>query len=368
MKAFIATFQIGFKYLWRNPIDVAILIVFPIVLILVLGTALGTYIAPDNSLSPAPVAIAAKQDGALIGFLRSEEISRFFEFEFTDKERAEVLAAEGSVAAAVIEDDSGITVIIKTGAGIQPNAGIHASLTLSVIDSYKQIGAAASIAAMSGRDVYALLGISPEVTDIPLGNRIPNAFDYYAITMLVMILMYTGLNGMSLFQKGLISETGNRARTAPISNPSLIGGLFIASAVTSYLQGMVTFVFSGLAYGVYWGERIPLVLLTLFVVVLFSQALCICIFMALRNQGAATGITQALIWIATFVSSGYMRVSFGELDSIFQYAPNAMAHTVIFGAIYGGNESNMMLSFFALLGTGIVLFCFAFLLGRRRIK
>jgi hypothetical protein len=130
---------------------------------------------------------------------------------------------------------------------------------------------------------------------------------------------------------------------------------------------MVTFVFSGLVYGVYWGERIPLVLLTLFAVVLFSQSLCILMLMVLRNQGAVNDVAQALIWVMTFVSKGYAKVDFGPMDEVFQYTPNAMAQTVIFGAIFGGNEAKMMMSLFILFGLALIFFILSFLSGRRRL-
>ena len=361
MRAFLATFQMGFKYLWRNPVSVTILIAFPILLILILGSALGAYISADTSLDPAPVAVIADPDGALGTFLQSEEISRFFTLDFTDRTRAEQLLADGDVCAAVIEDGYDITVLRG------PEGSMATKVTLSVIDAYKQIGAAAAIAAAEGKDVYALLGEDVPVRDRPLGKRIPNSTDYYAVTMLVMILLFTGMNGMELFKKGLLDDTGSRTRLTPISKPVLVGGLLAASTVTSFLQGMVTFLFSGVVYGVYWGERIPLVLLTLFGVVLFSQSLCLFLLMLLRNEGAVTGLSQALFWIMTFVSKGYAKISFGELDNIFQYVPNAMAHNVIFGAVYGGNEAKMALDLALLFGLCVILFIFAFLLGRRRI-
>ena len=361
MTAFLATFWTGFKFLWRNPVTNAILIAFPIVIILILGNALSSYISPETDLDPAQIAVAADPGGMLGTFLRNEEISRFFEIEFTDRARAEQLAAEEKVVAAIIEG-SGDVSVIRASSG-----SLYTQLTLSVIDSYKQIGAAATIASMSGKDIDRLLDIDVEVKEVPLGKRIPGSIDYYAVTMLVMILMFAGLNGMDLFHKGLLSDTGNRARIAPISKPALIGGLLAASTLTSFLQGMVTFVFSGLVYGVYWGERIPLVLLTLFAVVLFSQSLCILMLMVLRNQGAVNGVAQALIWVMTFVSKGYAKVDFGPMDEVFQYTPNAMAQTVIFGAIFGGNEAKMMMSLFILFGLALIFFILSFLSGRRRL-
>jgi hypothetical protein len=120
-------------------------------------------------------------------------------------------------------------------------------------------------------------------------------------------------------------------------------------------------------YGVYWGVRIPLVLLTLFAIVLFSQALCIFLTMAIRHNGAVMGISQALFWTMTFVSKGYAKVSFGEMDKVFQYAPNSMAHTVIFGAIFGGNEAKMTSNLIILYALCLVLLMLAFVSGRRRV-
>lgn len=361
MRAFWATFTTGFNYLWRNPISVAMIMVFPIVLILILGSALSSYISVDTSLDPASVAVAADQEGTFGAFIQSDDIAQFLDVTFTNEVTAEEMVENGDCIAAIFERNGDISVLRA------PEGNIYSELTLSIVDSYKQIGSAAAVTAMSGKNINELLGIEIEVQDKPLGKRVPRAIDYYAVTMLVMMLMYCGMNGVDLFSKGLLGDTGSRLRLAPVTKPALVGGLLAASTVTSFLQGMVTFVFTGLAYGVYWGDRIPLVLLTLFAVVLFSQSTCILLLLLLRSPGAVQGATQALFWMMTFVSKGYAKITFGEADKIFQYAPNAMAHTVIFGAVYGGNESKMMFDLALLFGISAVMFVLAFLFGRRRL-
>ena len=130
---------------------------------------------------------------------------------------------------------------------------------------------------------------------------------------------------------------------------------------------MITFIFTAVAYGVDWGSRIPLILLTLFAVVLFSQALCIFLMMMFRNDGAAVGAAQALFWVMTFVSKGYVKMSFGEAEKVFEYVPNALAHTVIFGAVYGGNEKKMLFNMCLLFGYIAALFVLAFVFGRKKL-
>ena len=361
MRAFVATFQTGFKYLWREPANVVILIAFPILIIFVLGNALSSYINADTDIDPAPVAVVADAGGALGTFLRSGRMERFLTLTFTGAQDAEALLEEGKVCAVIVEKDGDVTVGLNSADGVQPN------LVLSIVDSYKQIGAAAAVAETGGRDVLSILGIDIEVRDVPLGIRVPGAMDYYAVTMLVMILLYTGMNGMELFNKSLLSDTGSRIRLAPVHGPALVGGLLAASTVTSYLQGMITFVFAGAVYGVYWGERIPLVLAALFSMVLFSQALCLVLIMLFRHQGAASGLAQASFFMMTFVSNGYYKFDFGKASEIFAFMTNSMAQTVIFGSIYGGDEFRMGVCLASLFGLGAVLYVIAFILGRRRL-
>jgi ABC-2 type transport system permease protein len=362
LTAFWATFVNGCKYLWRDKVSVTILTVFPIVIILILGTSLSSYITIESELEPVTVAVAAEPDGPLKDFLQSEEISRFFTLTFTDETAANEMAASGEAAAAIIENRGEISVVCASG------VDTPVSIVLSVMDSYRQIGGAATIAAMQGDDFTEKLTAEINIKEMPLGKRIPGAMDYYAVTMLVMILMYTGLNGSELFAKGLLDETGRRTRLSPISKPALVGGMLAASTVTSYLQGMITFVFTAAVYGVYWGERIPLVLTALFAVTLFSQALCIFLVALLGSHSAAGGLSQALIWVMTFVSDGYSKVSFGPADEVFQYTPNAMAHSVIFGAVYGGNEEKMMLFLGLLFGLGGLFFILSFISTRTRLR
>lgn len=361
MRAFIATFKMGFKFLWRETASVIVLIAFPLLIIFVLGNALSFYMEADTDLEPAPVAVVADADGALGKFLRSDEIGRFFSLTFTDGQNAGELLNAGDVCAVVTERNGDVAVSLPAETGLLSN------LTLSVIDSYKRVGAAAAIAELRGRDSGPILAADVSVKDVPLGKRVPGSMDYYAVTMLVMILLYTGMNGMELFHKSLLSDTGNRIRLSPIHAPAHIGGLLAASAVTSYLQGMITFVVSGAVYGVYWGERIPLVLAALFSVVLFSQALCIVLLMLFRHHGAAAGIAQALFFSMTFVSNGYFKFDFGKASEIFAHVPNAMAQTVIFGAIYGGNEIKIASCLALLFGLSGAFYICAFLLGRRRL-
>ena len=368
MKQFTAVFMISFKYLWRNPLTVVAVSLFPIVLILILGSALSAYISPETDFDAVAVAYVTDNEQSVFAELLKGEFSQFISAEFVNDNAARQMLANGGadeVHVIIYETQGDISVLKSNFTRTDTN------IVLSIAESYKKNAAAVDLAIANGREfseILSILAADFNVEAKAIGGRVPTATDYYAVTMIVYVLLVAGVNGIDLFNKGLLSDTGARIMTAPVSRFAQIGGLLTASTITSFLQGMVPFVFSGLVYGVYWGERIWLVLLTLFTVVLFSQAFCILLLLLLRNIGATMGIMQAALWFTTFVSNGYMKVTFGEqLDKIFAYAPNTLAHTAIFGAIYGGNETKIMSSLAILFAMSVFLFMLAFVCGRRRL-
>jgi len=364
MRDFLAVFTKSFKYCWRDPGTVIILTAFPIALIFVLGNALAGFISPAYDFEPLPVSASVETGGNLEAFLQSEDILRFLDVTFTTPENAEGLVESGEAYIAIIEENGEVSVIRPR------NAGMNAMIPISIIDSYKQIGAAMTIAIMNGANPLELLPLTSAeltVTAAPLGNRVQSAIDYYAVTMIVMIMLFAGMNGLELFKKSMFSETGARVLTTPVSKPALIGGLLAAATVTSYLQGMITFLFTWFVYGVYWGENIFLVLLTLFGVTLFSQAFAIALLLLFKSPNATMAAMQSLIWVMTFVAGGYVKLDFGAAQNIFRFSPNSLAHTVIFGSAFGGNQTRMMNDLALLFIYTAVLFIIAFMLGKRRL-
>ena len=360
---FISTFKMGFKYLWRDPVIVAILVGFPIIIIFILGSALDVMFSDEArfNFDPPKVAAVAEEGSHLAMFLQDDGIRQFLDVEFTDQVRAEELMYGGYVSAVFIDQGQSVLVLLPV------QQDYLSLIALTIIDSYQQIGAAATIAIMSGRDMADLMVGEVQITSHHLGSRTPSALDYYAVTMLVMILLFTGLNGMELFHKGLFSETGNRMRISPISKPALVGGLLAASTLTSFLQGMITFTFTAVVYGAYWGDRIPLVILTLFGMVAFSQALCIFLIVVFKKRNIVGGIVQLLFFVFSFVSGGFIPIDWAShLDRIFRFAPNALAQSAIFGAIYGYNQTWMATSLIVLFSMAAAFAALSFIFGRRQ--
>ena len=362
MKSFLAVFRAGFRYLWSEPLPVILLTLFPIVLILVLGSALSSLMSNDDTLPPAVAAyVSESEDSPLYMFMTGEEIAPYVSLVKCSADEAEAMLVSGECSAVISESAEGVEVRRLEG------GDRGSTVVLSLVESYRAVESAVMAAIRDGRDPSAAFEADISVGNAAVGGKVVDAIDYYAITMLVMILLYTGMNGMSLFGKNMTGEFGMRLQASPAPRSTVVAGTLAASTVVSFSQALITLTFSAVAYGVDWGERIPLVLITLFVFTLFSQVISIFVFLIFKNEAATTGFLQAFFWISTFVSKGYVNTDFGEAEKIFKYAPNALAHTVIFGAVYGGDEAVIMQSLLILVGTVAVLGVGAAALGRRRI-
>lgn len=361
MKSFLATLRAGFLYLWSEPVSVIMLTLFPVVLIFVLGSALDSLMSGDSTIEPVSAAFVSEEDESpLYVFLTSSDTAQYIEIVRAPREEAERMLRDLEVYSVVVESTDGVEIIQRS----TDSSG--ARLVSGAVEAYRGIAQAAALSARSGRDPTAHLLAEIRVSTAEIGGHVPEAIDYYAVTMLVMILLYTGMNGMSLFAKNMAGEFGERLAAAPVRRGVVAASTVAASTAVSYLQGLITFAFSALVYGVYWGERIAFVLLVLFVMALFSQMLCIFGVLLFREQGKALGVLQLFFWVSTFVSKGFVKVDFGAAEKLFQYAPNALAHTAIFGAIYGGSEPEVTRSLLILCGLTAALGAGAYLLGRRR--
>ena len=370
MRDFLTVFTKSLKYCWKDVINLGVMVLFPIVIIFVLGNALGGFIDGNHDLDGDRfrIAVVAETDSYFSQFLQNEEISHFLEATFVDDQDEALLLLQEREAVLIVVEDNDHALAVT----LPQTAGTGTLIPLSIIDSYSKIGAAMTIAMMQGGDLTELTSMMDaniSVSQAPLGTRTPSGMDYYAITMMVMFMLFAGYNGLELFKKSVLSETGNRMLTTPVSKPALLGGLVTAATVTSFLQGLSTVVFTWVVYGVHWGDRIELVLLTLFGLALFSNAFAIFLLVLFKSANSANVAIQVLIFVMTFVSGGFGQMfAFGEnVQRVVRFVPNMLAQTVIFGTAFGGNETRMMTDLSILFAYGIGLFVVAFILGRRKL-
>ena len=83
--------------------------------------------------------------------------------------------------------------------------------------------------------------------------------------------------------------------------------MIAANVVTVFTQALIIIAFTRLAYGVSWGDNLPLVLLIVFVMAVLSAGLGAMAVMAAREESRAHSFLNVIIVVFTFIAGGYIK-------------------------------------------------------------
>lgn len=198
-------------------------------------------------------------------------------------------------------------------------------------------------------------------------NRKPSAMDYYAVTMLVMIMWYGGEYGIDIISDD--RDIINRTVSLPMAKEKIVIGKMLGTVTMMFFVSIVIIVFSKFVYKAYWGNNY--ILLTL-VMLLFSfltvnAGMAICLIT--KDRGTAGYITETLVVVFTFLSGGYLttRMFSADLERLSILSPSYAEQSIIFKIIYGYGE-NLKIFYLEIIVLALLMFGITMLLARRRIK
>lgn len=354
------------------------MIVFPIVLILILGNALKTSFEPSSM-------------GAInIGYLNedNQEISKYFEEFIFSNEITKIIDIDKVSSFEEGQrklDENNIDSFIYIGAGyskaILANgekakievissdvAGYKATVVNSIVDSFiNGANVTSALNQLTEENVTSSLYEGEEVVkDVVItasGNK-PRAIDYYAITMLVMILMY----GIAFVAEGLGEEMfgsmKDRFRSLPVKSHEMFLGKTLGSIILLLIQGLIILGVTKYTFDVDWGDSISFVLLMLLLISFFATALGILLCTIAKNVDQIRGLINMLVPLFTFISGGYFAIDLGILKYL---SPNYLMQSAFFNNIYGGDYTTTLTYVLVLVGLIIVIGLFSIVQGRRKL-
>ncbi|MTI94645.1 MAG: ABC transporter permease [Firmicutes bacterium] len=378
MKRMLTLFQYTLLRNLRDTSDsIFQMVVFPIVLIFILGMALGP--AFEQQEFSATVTGYVNEDAGPMGayfdeFLADPEVGTVLDVKnLESREQGLELLAAGEIAA-LIYLDSDFSDNVFAGEEALIHVIGHSFMELrmvfveNVVDSF--INGANAIQAMVSMGVA-----EPEFTmatgvieDVPVSasGLMPGAMDYYGVTMLVMIVMYGTLYASYTMGESYLSTIGRRIRGTPVSKAELYFGLIAANVVTIYVQVLIIIAFTHFVYDVNWGENIPMIFLLTFVFVVLATGLGTMMTMVTQDEARAGNLLNVLVVVSTFLAGGYFKISLpGPLMYLQYLSPNYLAQTAIFNTIYAGPAFQVMIMLMAMLGIIVLTFAVAMLAERR---
>lgn len=354
----------------RNTGDTVLqMIVFPIVLILILGLALSPTFE-HREVDPTPVAYFSQDKGILAQhfeqFLASPDVARLVEVHSVQSRRQGLEMLKNREVFALIELDTAEGGAFSlTG---HPSFPLRKAIVENVLESFVNGANAVHAMAAMGATAPEFDYVAGAIVDRPISasGLTPGAMDYYGVTMLVMIVMYGSLYASAGMATSYLGPIGRRIKISPIRAAQQYVGLVLANVVTVYGQVLIIIAFTHFAFKVNWGENLPLVLLIAFVLVVLSIGLGTMVVMLTRDETRAIGLLNPLIVFFTFVAGGYFKIDLPGVASYIQYlSPNYLAQTAIFNTIYKGPAQQTMATLAGMLLIIIATFAVAMLAQRR---
>lgn len=198
-------------------------------------------------------------------------------------------------------------------------------------------------------------------------NRKPSAMDYYAVTMLVMILWYGGEYGIEIVSDD--KDIINRTVSLPMSRQKDTIGKMLGIVAIMFFVSTVIIVFSKFVYKAYWGNNYillaPVMLLFSFLTVNVGMAICLIV----KDGGTAGYIMEILVVVSTFLGGGYLNTKMfsDDLQKLNVLSPSYAEHSILFKIIYGYGQ-NLKIFYLEIIVLVLLMFSITMFSVRRRVK
>lgn len=365
------------KLKFRDKKTLVLNLLFPIVLVMILGSAL-------KSTDAFSVQDLGKTK---ICYLNSDnkDMSKSFDEFLKNKSIKEIVTAKNvksvSEGKKLVNDES-VYAFIYIDKNYSKNINsdkkgkisiyetktntVRNAIVESLVDSYNT-GAntvmTASKIAMAREQYISRDNVKEQYLNID--GKTPGAIDYYAVTMLVLTIMYGALYSVSDLKQMFYDNVGRRIKTTRTNIFQHIIGILSAEVIFLMIECGIFVLFTKYVYGCNWGSNPSKIALIFFALSCIATALGIMVGSIFKDDKKASGIVQIVIPILTFVSGGYYKIVLVNTDFL-KYVPSYLAQTALFNTIYKDSSviaNNYIITMFVMAA---VMFVIAAFVGRRR--
>jgi ABC-2 type transport system permease protein len=336
----------------------------PVLLILILGTALSGSFQAAAKIDPIRVLYAYEgADPALMAhwesFRQEAEAASDVSFE-EDRDRVEANVLHqvqlGRYTGYVTIAEDGISYSGNSSRKVEN--GIVQGLLTSYADRAKLVAAG-----VEAPDVYGKHVVTASVE----AARQPGGLDYFAVAVTTMIILYSALTAGQLIENERIRHTDIRLLASPVTKGEIFAGKIAGTLVINAIFVAIIIVISRTMYQADWGSHLWLVYLVLLTEIVFALSLGLGVGYCLRGN-AAGSVLMLLIQAAAFLGGSYSPVAdmTGMLRTLGDYSPLHWTNSAILNIIYADNLQAALPAMLLNLGCSVLLLTLAVVLMRRR--
>jgi len=358
------------KHSARDKKSFIMMILFPLVLMGVLGTALTGAFNTDSSPVEVDVIYETKANGTL---------SSAFE-DFTgdmDDEGIHFKAVEPDKDAEKEVDDGNADGYVYVGNDrmdlyLQNEGSLESNVLKSVLDSFADTYAVASEIVQATPEKADVLESSQEEDYINEraidSDQSVGSMDYYAVVITTMFVFIGAIIASGLIADEHVLNTDMRLMVAPIRKRDILIGKVGGVVGVLGLITLILVLFSIFAYDANWGDNIGWVAVILLSEVIFAICFGMGISYTLQSSGKANMIIMIIVQVSAFFGGAFFPID--EADGLFKFmtklSPLEWQNHTLLTLIHAGELTHVLPTILLNIGIGgLFLFVPLFLFRKR---
>jgi|SRR5690625_100388 len=384
MKVFWTIFFTSIKRHTRIITPLIMQVTMPLVLIIILGSVFNQQLSVESTIDPVKLAIINENDHTdaeeLVQFLTSDELDELIDVTVQknlDAAKKDLHDMHVDVILHIDKDafsdekQNGIAVYMDN-----KNNEDAAQMLTGMLEGWQDNQAAISLQLQEGvplSDITDALDTAPasiKASSFTAEGKVPEAIDYFAVTMIVMTLVFTGILTLVRISEDFLKPMGWRLKSTPVPISITLAGNIMSNIIIGFVQTVIVLLFTKWVYGVDWGSNWWIILGTLFLLATFGHLLASTLVLGLRDENAANGVfflfAMGLPFLAGAFHPSLIGGSIGQFLATYG-TPQSLAQTTIFSSIYGGDVAMIALCKGILALFSLILLVCTVLLARRRV-
>lgn len=357
------------KINFKEKRTLAIMILFPIVLMVILGTVFNDQSKNVGSIGNINVAYEITGNGEvsesfekIIDELSKTEDIVFTKIEENTKAMEDIKNLNYACYIVVNEENNEIKLYENDRFNFQ--ASFVEAIMETFVQRYNTIIEVAKINPKMVATITENNSTMESYVSIKsiVANRTPSALDYYGVTMLTLIIMYSSMTGAFAVKGEKLKNTVGRMLISPANKMEIFAGSTLGAVFTTIIQMAIVFLFSKYVLKVYWGNNIGAILSIILSLIIMAVSWGIASGYMFKNSNAMDGFLNLLIPIMCFLGGAYINVSSFQ-NKIFialtKLSPVKWVNSTIFNIVYNNDFSDFGTTIAINLGLAIVFMILA---------
>ncbi|MGB8955525.1 MAG: ABC transporter permease [Tumebacillaceae bacterium] len=212
--------------------------------------------------------------------------------------------------------------------------------------------AAQVVAEVQGTATAPQVGVKQE----PVGEKAVSAQQYYAVAMAVMFLLFNGSIGAKSILEERANETLSRMIATPTSRAEILLGKFVGTTLFTMLQFIVLLAATRFTFGIDWGSDTVQILVLGAMYTIAVSGLAMVVASVLKSAQSADVVTAVGVQILSVLGGSMLPLSAfpDALHKVAMFTPNAWALSSFIDIISGTTWTALLQPLGVLFAIGTV--------------